>query len=611
MKRHKSAVHGEDMGNMPSGVVANRDRDKDEYSDFLVTYNDVFEELQRDITRHGYTLVPHLGGEWAGYRAYRLSSFEHAGLEMPAAWRYNKVVQPGKAQNHWLESLKDVVERAVRDGERSKEFKDKASKWYSAVVERPGDTKSVAYMASMMGNKELGTTQTVSGEVSGAHKFVPAREHFATAIQKIDPKSLLTIFPEAEAQLFMLGLGKMLAGVSGTKWVEGSIDYRSRAIFHIMEPSGGVGKSWLLDHVLPETLKVLGYKTATIDPRMERFSTIHWCPSDYAILDDATDSILVKVMASTVMKSVATNSSIFAEAKGIQGVDIQCVTTPFIASNCNNIYALYEKMDAAQMSRHIPLQVYSSKELELMHGDGWRQQRLPEHWARVATAAGTDEQGLMMWLLRCSLDYFLKVVGFDAEEGFQNIEQYRLEEEFDHWRSKLRVATKLSHREELTEGIAQMLALAVAHSPYSAQLVGKVETLTLHSDWLCTLLECWWKDREAYPEELGGMQLTSMSTGIINQLRNQLQDFREMAITKPQPAVWEAITERLISRNLIQYGTRKSGESTTMAHYASLWCNTAKSLPLLVQKYQELGAASVPPHTMSVLIQFSTTLLQC
>lgn len=613
MQRHKAAIHGLDTGNLPTGVVANRDRDlSSEPSQNLVTYTDVVDVVVAEVSRRGYMMAPNILGEWGGFKVYKEMGFSERGLNMPNTWKRYKTLTPGTiGAKGFLEHLRDIIEHILaNDDDYTKEFKDKSIKWFLSVAERPSDAKSVARLSSAADTSEETVYSTLSGKASKCHKWLPPIDSFSAEIQQLNPLDLLTVFPTAEAQIFMLGLGKMLAGVSGAKHVETSLEYRSRAIFHIMESTGGVGKSWLLDNLLPETLKELGYNTSTIDQRMERFSTIHWCPSDYAILDDATDATLIKVLSSSTMKSVATNSSIFAEAKGIQGRDIVCTTTPFIASNCSNIYALYERMDSAQLSRHIPIQVYNSKELELRYGDEWRQYRLPERWATLAKQYQCSEQVLMMWLLRNSLDYFLDCVGYDPATMLQNKDSYRLETEFETLRSQLRVKTSLSHREELVDGLAQLVALSIAKSPFSEQLVDKVDDLTLHSDWLCTLLQCWLKDKDTYGESLEAMKLPSLSTGVISQIKNQLQDFKDMAQTKPQPAVWDAIAERLISKTLVQYGTSKGGTSTTMQYYSGLWSNVARTtLALYIEKYKAMSAKDIPPYTMTVITGFSAKLL--
>lgn len=611
--RFSAPPAGSDESKPPIGYRANRDSDvKGEQENFieqLDSYREAIAHIRATLRKSGYALVAEPLGEWGGFRVYERSTLSIPGLTCPRDWGMYRALTPnGDGSAAFIASFK-LAATALLNGESPKSVKERVVKFYLAIVDRPRDTKSVAYSASQGFYNEDDLKRTLSG-ANDCHKVVPPLEWFSDDLQRYDTRELLTVFPDAEAEIFMLTMGKMLAGSSGTKTIEGTLEYFFRGLIHLIDPQGGIGKSWLLSQI-SNTLGTLGYTTGVIDPRMREFSHINWVGKDFTMLDDANVRNLQSVLLNGVMKSAATNAdSIFAEAKGVQGQNVKVNTTVFIASNCSNIYTLYEKMDTAQMSRHIPVQLFTQKELELVHGNGWEQFRLPEYWGNEAKRLGVKIETLFMLFFRQCLDKFLEVTGYSLERGVMvRTKESRLEKVMKELRSQLRLDTSLNHREELVEAMAEMVALATVVSPYRARIEAKLEQTMPTSSWLITLLNIWLRDTKDMPDWAQFFNLPGLCPQIRAQLIQMVDDFKSAEASKSQAQLFEAILDRMRSaKSMSAYSVDKK-EDGSLAYYSGMWSQHQRTLSLYVKKFEGCDTTEIPPYTMSQLINLGNSLL--
>ncbi len=605
---------GMDTGKPATGYKASSERLPDETGEKgaeLISYRELTLKVITELGLRGYELVPSLGGEFAGFRVYADSALEVPGITPPRGWTYKRELRSGdpKLSSFYL-TLRVVLEEFIEDDE-SDEVKGIYKKMYTALVDRPRDKNTTLAQTSLgLAMDGDARRRTIAGR-SGCQVFVPRYEWFSPELQALDPLSLITILPEAERLQFSLIVGKMLAGSPGRKLSEGTLQYTMRAIVHLIDPVGGIGKSTLLDSspsgdgYLVKGLETLGYLTNSVDPEMSSFS-FGWVNDDYARLDDSTFNTLVSVLTHSNTKSVATHGNIFVNLKGIQGRKQKAQATLFLASNLENVPALLRRLDKAQCSRHQPLRCYTPSELKLMYGDSWGDYRIAEYWTAKAKELGVSTNSLMLRYLQFCLDMFLDAIGVTVvnENIVQDMSQYKLEELMSANKALFRADTELHHRSELMSGVLRLIAISASVNPLlTPKILQNVESLTLSPRMLHSLLTIWVHCRKQLPEWCKEMSLPSLADSCQDTLQPNIGDLSEMCKSQEPAKAFTAMVKHLrTKRSNIPYASGRSGD-VDLEQYTGIFSQGLDTIKLMMTEMSGRELVDELPDTVLEVAQ--------
>lgn len=245
-----------------------------------------------------------------------------------------------------------------------------------------------------------------------ACKMIPPKDWFDERIQGIDPKSLLGIFPSAEADTLLLHIGRTALGLAKEKikfdepntsniveLPKLKYDYRIATILH---GSPGTGKSTLIENLL-RSFYYAGYSTAFMGTTFNQFG---WdvISQDLVVCDELNALTSIKLLSSDKVKSAISGNSQVAEKKGIDGKEVQARAS-FIYSTNEIVFP--KDFDRGIFDRMHFLQTYSKQSLMTKESKG-ENCFISTTWNKYALEHDTTLTVLGLWLIRCGLDEFLK-----------------------------------------------------------------------------------------------------------------------------------------------------------------------------------------------------------
>ena len=249
--------------------------------------------------------------------------------------------------------------------------------------------------------------------------FVPEASWFSEKVRALKPSDIVTLMPEAELNLFMLFIGRVLAGRDNSVPVCGSVarllhKFRKMVILYGKDP--GTGKTTFCN-VLNETLRMLGYVVATFNSIDGHFNMGDIYQSDLAFKDDTVQADIKSALHSSSFKSLVTGALMRVQNKGKDAYNVVSNCGVLMIANELNQAQLFGA-DTGVIDRLGILYTYSKAELNKLaqsqqgyaEGEASPDLRPFAHFKWLEAKTGADIHAIMAWFFRQSLDFFLASV---------------------------------------------------------------------------------------------------------------------------------------------------------------------------------------------------------
>ena len=252
-----------------------------------------------------------------------------------------------------------------------------------------------------------GSTLGSPASSSPIFAYLPEKKWFEKEIQDLKFEDIVKIFPEYEAKMMKLILGRAVVGRSGTVH-PGSAEvihhgFRKAGVV-IGEP--GVGKTITLNGVL-DAMKYLGYEVTAMGDFGSRFNQGEIITSHLAYNDDLTTEGLKSMLTAHSFKSVVTGGTERVENKGTDAVEV--VANTVILANCNEWKPeLTYDLDSGAISRLAPIATYRLYELEEMSEEAGHDVHPASHIRWLCKKYNVEPRTLYILLLRDCADFFME-----------------------------------------------------------------------------------------------------------------------------------------------------------------------------------------------------------
>lgn len=594
MGRTRKPMDGSDRGKLATGetdkpgVDMEHQHQKDEENGSgsrlpICAYADVLDRLMSDLEAKGFYMYPNPVGDFCCWDVYKKSFLDIEGLEVPEGFTYQKQI---RARDPIARANFLAVVRHIAEGHRYESSGKEAGVWEKVVLAFEDDLNNPKNQVARIGQSRTSGEYrkvTLNG-TSGAFKIVPKAEWFPEAIQQVNARKLLTLFPDAEARQLMLILGRAMAGATETETAEGMLYHTTRSYGLIVGHTAGMGKSTLLNYISNAVAK-LGYNVSTVATNDTRFGWGEVACSDLAILDDLTDDIQRRLLHDAKVKTIVSNGWMKVEEKGVNAVSVKASTVFLWATNVHNP-SHYIGMDEGSISRLNQLDTYAPHELQTAYPDIEDARILP-YWKKLAEDTGTSTDVLAMWLLRQSLDYFLTSCGYYFDEDGQLAKDDSadyLEEVIKTNRKDFRIDVGLGHAEELPTTAAHLVAMAIstARACDVKKLMVALDRLDYNPDLLIQQLRVFLVEGEALNRpELEPLRLKRLSASVKKYIEAKVSDFDRLHVTRSSSQSFGVIVEELVSTNGFKYPQKSS-------QYQPYWIAAKRLIPIYIQRYQSL-----------------------
>lgn len=578
----------------------------------LITMADIMQEVRLHCADWGYELKAQPGGDVAGFNVYSsVKPDSKLGLAVPKDFAYKKRIRPTDHEFGGFRSCIEALVNTIR-ADCPNEAKRKVYTLIGkAILDRPKDGRTDLYQYSLALN-DTPAVRSLNGGIGNVHKYVPKTDWFKPAVQQLTANDLLgSLLPEAEMRMFMLCLGRVLAGKGGSRLVEGYMPELPFASYCVLVGfDGGEGKSSLLDGFLKPTLGLMGYATATIDPDANRFGKM-WVTADYAMSEDINDkghkALLVE---NPLVKSVVSGAStVFVEEKGVQGREVEPTALPFYCANNFNNEWLFGA-DAGMLRRYNALRCYSSRELQVRYGDGWKEQRLRERWMGLAESLDVTVFSLAAWLCRLSLDYYMTTAGVVLDTEGEVIEwnwrNCRLEDETKALRQLMVIDVSMEHTKRLMDSLelVTLCAVKVTEPRYQKQLIEQLSDIPLTAMALHKTIEIW-RQEEQLPESLQPLYLQDICPTSRASWDSQADTLHnDISVAKNPSKVWERLIECILVKD------KGWKFRTGLSHYTSLWSLRKATFSEALQNLTQEDVEGLPELTYQYVKELSNHLLE-
>ena len=284
-------------------------------------------------------------------------------------------------------------------------------------------------------------------------------------------KSILGIYPEAEQQALLLGLGRTLAGSNHDVALGSKGRHKLDSTYRNLNLSygdAGIGKSTLFNR-LSEVLKEHGYDVVTIQPNMNRFSlSPQAAKASMLYIDDMTDRTLIDWTGanSNLLKSYVTNGTISIEQKYRDPVQLEARGVIF--SNANNIprKAIYQATKDSGFESRLTI-MRTKNHSQLTDGKGTHDYH--GVWQTVCDEYGVTNDDIALVLLRHGYEYYMSSLGYSKDDSgaFDLATKPKtglLKKEIDDIRSRL-VTQPQSKPNQFVSSVRALTEVAIGQLP--------------------------------------------------------------------------------------------------------------------------------------------------
>jgi hypothetical protein len=272
------------------------------------------------------------------------------------------------------------------------------------------ELKAQLHSKSGSGTYELGIATspriTVGMPFSGVKAYVPELDWFSSDLQKLRFEDIIKIFPESEAEMMKLLIGRAAVGRTGTVHPVSNDVFKHgfrKAGVIIGEP--GVGKTITLNGFL-DALKYLGYDVTSMGDFGGRFNQGSVVSSHLAYNDDLNLKTLEKMLQAHSFKSVVTGGTEKCENKGVDAIEI--VSNAVILANCNEWRSeMTYNLDQGAISRLAPISTYRQYEIKELSEKIGHNAHPAEHITFLANQYNVDPRALYIRAIRDCVDFFI------------------------------------------------------------------------------------------------------------------------------------------------------------------------------------------------------------
>ena len=247
--------------------------------------------------------------------------------------------------------------------------------------------------------------------------WIPCREAFSPAIQKLTLAHIFPLFPPAELGLFELWLGRVGVGPANTipDGKEEEIFHTARTGIVILGKEAGLGKSYQLNK-LRDAMQKVGMTMESIRSTNDRFDTARFLTADIAFKDDTSRKSLSELVSSDNTKIMISNDELVSEQKYRDAVPVFATCAFCINANEIDMNTIYE-LDPGIVDRVRILNTKGRDRLkralpELYPDPNRRPPTLEPavYLPWLAESIDCDVEALMLWALRLGTDKFWSYV---------------------------------------------------------------------------------------------------------------------------------------------------------------------------------------------------------
>lgn len=535
------------------------------------------------------------GGRWCGLELYYNDKLKYPDLQVPEDFRYLRPLLPSNKADSDL-----VLKCACAAAEMEANTEADKKRWFGfieSLTSAQNDPKTkLAALAAGKANTEPYKKRTMDGR-NGAHLVVPKHDWFPESVRAIDPKQLLSILPDAEADLFMLNLGRAVVGVSGGDTIEGVIEHDYRYYAGVVGDAS-IGKSDLIKRIMAG-MESLGFVTSIWNTRKDNpFGYAPMLMSDATYhLDEPTKTTHL-VVNHPILKQWASGDAVKDNTKGGADVTIRKPTSGgfTFCANGLNVPELVMSDDAGVSDRFLPLACYELAELRDMYGlepgydDEGDKSALRGMtgfmWAHLAEQAGVGTEILAAWLMRKSADLFIYKAGYVDDQGAL-VKRNRnfIKSWVAHRRQQLRFNFTLNTKKDVVDSIKHSIAYYIAEQRRPEKFLNMLPDVEFNYNLLATVvgysIEPGSHKVSEPLKKLRMQQLAPVTSGEF--FRANARQLKAIAEVKGNPL--DAF--RFVSQMLRTKGDGFGYPSNPVA-YSSLWRSALKEIPILVKAYQEM-----------------------
>ena len=307
------------------------------------------------------------------------------------------------------------------------------------------------------------------GFVRNPRVWVPAREWFDEALQKVTLKDVFTIFPEAEVEMLKLILGRVGVGRSNhlPPNFPSAIDHTARMAAVIVGKDAGLGKSTIFNGMTAAFSKC-GFATHTFKSTEDRFGLKAAALADVAYKDDTAMKSLKQFLAAEETKILITNGLFQTEEKFQNAEQIWPKCVLIVNSNDWDAHFAYD-LDPGIVDRIKILSTYreyevlkNRKNLKGTASDGTPDLRPRAHIPFLADKLGVSADALYLWCLRLATDRFWEVITDTADPTVN-----RLQVEVRYWTTRQRIRFKSDTSQALVNAMAMAAAVRTETDDYT------------------------------------------------------------------------------------------------------------------------------------------------
>jgi len=536
------------------------------------------------------------GGRWCGLELYFLSPLGIKGLNVPSDFRYRRPLLPDNDEDLAL-VLKAACDAADTECDGDKK---RAKQWFELVNQLTSqqgkkDTR-LALLAQGRARTSPFKVRTITGRY-GAHIVLPEREWFPESVQNVDPLRLLSIMPPAEAETFMLNLGRAVVGSSGNEMYEGAIihDYR---YFAGLIGDASIGKSQLVGFI-QSAMEKLGYKTSEWNLRQNNpFGWAERLMSDWCTLKDVPTKQTPEIINNPYLKPWSSGDSVVTEAKGLGDVTIKQPTSGgfLFLANGLNIPALVMSDDSGVTDRFLPLACYELEELKAMYGTA---PGVPGGkalagmtgfmWESIsAECGGVSMDVLAAWLMRCAADFFIELAGYDVSKDcvISKVRVSKIKTWVYEQRSKLRYNFELNTRNDVVSSIKHSIAWYISEQKRPQALLDMLPDVEFNYHLLNAVVGFTVEPgSNKVPEPLKDLRMNQLAPVTSGEFfKANARKIKQLAEAASSPLdAFKFIT------NLLRTKGDGFGYPSNPVAYANLWRSALKEIPILVKKYEDLA----------------------
>ena len=253
--------------------------------------------------------------------------------------------------------------------------------------------------------------------------FLPHDSMIDSSLDDLQISDVLTIFPEAEAELLAICIGRGLVGPNGTTTTLGKHKIaHSYRTFPLVFGGPGLGKSTLFEFLF-NAIEKNGYKVSNFAEMDSHFGLGEIVNSNFSYCDDLVNNSLRSLLSAPLFKQAITGSKIRAHIKFADDVEVRATTT-FIA-NINNFDAsILNSVDAGTLNRLAIISTLSSREINLKKSKGLTTNspnlRTRENIEWLAEQLGVSIEAIMLKFARLCADKFYQLTKVNKLESTVN-----------------------------------------------------------------------------------------------------------------------------------------------------------------------------------------------